>query len=143
MARDDRPTKGRVNDWRLHAACRPLDSELFFPDRAVYGSNDVARAKAVCRECPVRDLCLQAAIEGRERVGIWGGLTPQERAQLHRRKRPVAGVPRPFAAKALPERAAITGASYPNREQIRRGVAAGWLRLETTAASTGRETPLR
>lgn len=141
MARDDRPTKGRVNDWRLQAACRPLDSELFFPDRAVYGSGDVIRAKAVCRECPVRELCLQAALEGRERVGIWGGLTPQERAQLHRRKRPIAARTEPFAAKRPPERTAITGAGHPNREQIRRGVAAGWLRLETTASSAGRETP--
>jgi WhiB family redox-sensing transcriptional regulator len=73
--------------WRARAACRPLDSAMFFPDRTAYRNNDVAGAKAVCRRCPVREECLEAAMEGREKIGIWGGLTPVERANLHRRKR--------------------------------------------------------
>ncbi len=40
------------------------------------------RAKAVCRACPVRRECLDWAVEANERAGVWGGTTPDERAQL-------------------------------------------------------------
>ncbi len=80
----------QVADWRREAACLPHDSELFFPARTAYRGDEVARAKAVCRRCPVREECLRAAMNGREKIGIWGGLTPAERARLHRsaRRRP-------------------------------------------------------
>lgn len=42
------------------------------------GSDD---AKAVCRGCPVRSECLAYALAARERAGVWGGLTPDERAE--------------------------------------------------------------
>jgi WhiB family redox-sensing transcriptional regulator len=90
MARstEDTVTKAAgTTGWRARAACRPLDSAIFFPDRTAYRNNDVASAKAVCRRCPVREECLEAALDGREKIGIWGGLTPLERANLHRRKR--------------------------------------------------------
>jgi WhiB family redox-sensing transcriptional regulator len=135
MAREDRPAKAakaRAEDWRLQAACRPLDSDLFFPDRAAYRTSDVARAKAVCRACPVREACLQAAMDGRERVGIWGGLTPQERLKLQRRRRrardDTARDDTAAAAKVVPNPATE---GYPVRDQLRRGVADGWLRVDT------------
>lgn len=83
-----RSTEGaKKAGWRADAACRPLDSALFFPDRMTYRNDEVARAKAVCRRCPVREQCLAAAMDGREKIGIWGGLTPEERANLRRRER--------------------------------------------------------
>ena len=30
-------------------------------------------AKALCQDCPVRDLCLDGALERREPWGVWGG----------------------------------------------------------------------
>jgi WhiB family redox-sensing transcriptional regulator len=117
------------NDWRMNAACQPFDSELFFPDRSAYRNNEVARAKAVCRGCPVREECLKAAMDGREKVGIWGGLTPEERAKLQRRNRRARA-----SAEAAEERPAVGSpvmeAGYPTRDQIRRGVAEGWLRID-------------
>ena len=73
--------------WRARAACHQFDSALFFPDRPAYRRSDVAAAKAICCRCPVREECLEAAMDGGEKVGIWGGLTPIERMNLHRRKR--------------------------------------------------------
>jgi len=90
MARSAKDTVAEAagtTDWRTLAACRPLDSAIFFPDRTAYRNNDIAHAKEVCRRCPVREECLTAAMDGREKVGIWGGLTPIERANLQRRKR--------------------------------------------------------
>lgn len=64
--------------WQNHAACRGIDSDLFFPGRGE--SNH--EAKAVCAVCPVREACLDAAIANREPLGIWGGLTETERDKL-------------------------------------------------------------
>lgn len=61
--------------------CRQ-DPEAWFPPPG--GSAPVARA--LCQTCPAIDPCLEAALdfEGTVnrlgRFGIWGGLTPQQRA---------------------------------------------------------------
>jgi WhiB family transcriptional regulator, redox-sensing transcriptional regulator len=134
MARDDRPVRKWAEDWRLEAACRPFDSELFFPDGAAYRNSDVARAKAVCRKCPVREACLQAAMDGREKTGIWGGMTPQERMSLQRRRRRNRDA-------AAPQVEPKPDAGFPTRDQIQRGVAAGWLRIDARRFHAPRDAP--
>ncbi len=42
---------------------------LFFSEDLM----DIARAKAICVPCAVRELCLSVAVERREPVGVWGG----------------------------------------------------------------------
>lgn len=39
-------------------------------------------AKAICKVCPIKDLCLDYALTTREGFGIWGGLTAEERRQI-------------------------------------------------------------
>lgn len=39
-------------------------------------------AKVFCGRCPIRDACLEAAMDGRETSGVWGGLTPAQRTLL-------------------------------------------------------------
>jgi WhiB family redox-sensing transcriptional regulator len=34
---------------------------------------DVARAKAICGKCPVREVCLESALARQEPWGVWGG----------------------------------------------------------------------
>ena len=44
-----------------------------------------AQARRICRTCPVRDLCLEQAVElarDTDVYGMWGGLTRAERAAL-------------------------------------------------------------
>jgi WhiB family transcriptional regulator, redox-sensing transcriptional regulator len=36
----------------------------------------------VCAGCPVRAACLEHALRTRERFGVWGGLTEEERQEL-------------------------------------------------------------
>lgn len=70
--------------WRMQAACRDYDLDLFFPDTYHNGS-EVRRAKAICASCPVREECLAYAIEnGDDEYGIFGGTTPRERVRLRR-----------------------------------------------------------
>ena len=58
--------------WRLEARCRDGSAsliDLFFSEQL----DDIARAKAFCRACPVREACLEAAKVRREPWGVWGG----------------------------------------------------------------------
>lgn len=78
-------TLGRPRHWDTDAACKDESPHLFFPTGYDGTHLDtVARAKAVCRRCPVVDLCLHGALERREPDGVWGGLDPYERGALAR-----------------------------------------------------------
>ncbi len=74
-------------EWQLHAACRGLDSSVFFnPDgeREPFRARREAAAKQLCNRCPVLDQCRKHALAVREPYGVWGGLSSGERAQLQR-----------------------------------------------------------
>lgn len=73
--------------WRDLAVCAQVDPELFFPEK---GGN-VKPAKLLCGMCEVRDECLQAALDNNEQFGIFGGLSPKERAPLMRERREQIG----------------------------------------------------
>jgi WhiB family redox-sensing transcriptional regulator len=69
-------------DWRSHAACRGMPSEMFVsPDKDV-SSREVDAAKEVCSRCLVIDDCLTFAITNSVTVGVWGGLSAAELAPL-------------------------------------------------------------
>ncbi|MFH8801861.1 WhiB family transcriptional regulator [Streptomyces sp. NPDC017936] len=75
-----------MDDWRQHAVCRHEDPDLFFP----IGTTGPAllqteQAKAVCRRCPVREPCLEWALETDQTLGVWGGTSETERRALRRR----------------------------------------------------------
>jgi WhiB family redox-sensing transcriptional regulator len=57
---------------------------LFFieKDEKGYSAND---ARKLCGMCPIRADCAAYALENRERYGIWGGMTWNERKALIRR----------------------------------------------------------
>jgi WhiB family transcriptional regulator, redox-sensing transcriptional regulator len=69
------------------------DPELFFAE----SPDDVETAKAVCRECPARDVCLAGALKRREPWGVWGGelflrgaIVPRKRPRGRPRKTDMA-----------------------------------------------------
>jgi WhiB family redox-sensing transcriptional regulator len=79
----------RYDDWREHAACRDEDPELFFPLSEIGpGARQADEAKAVCARCPVREQCLEYALDNGLDHGIFGGLTESERRRLRRGARP-------------------------------------------------------
>jgi WhiB family redox-sensing transcriptional regulator len=69
--------------WRQHAACRGLEPEVFYP----VSEEQTEEARAICRECPVREPCLEYALANRERDGVWGGATERERRRMIRQRR--------------------------------------------------------
>lgn len=77
----------RVEDtWQLRAACRGPQSAVFFPPATFERKDEKldreARAKEICRTCPVKEPCLDYAVRIREPHGIWGGLNEAERRNL-------------------------------------------------------------
>jgi hypothetical protein len=81
-------------DWQLVAACRGVDSSLFFHPEGERGAARSAReaaAKEVCMRCPVRADCATHALAVREPYGVWGGLTEDEREAMMGRSRHRAG----------------------------------------------------
>jgi WhiB family redox-sensing transcriptional regulator len=73
-------TPADTGDWRDDAECRTHPDPDLWHDQA-------EDAKQVCNtRCTVREQCLQWALETRQDVGVWGGLTEKERRRLHGRK---------------------------------------------------------
>ena len=72
--------------WRQRAACRGIDPDIFYP----VSEDDAEEAKAICAQCPVRQVCLEFALVNREREGVWGGLLERERRRLARQRRKTA-----------------------------------------------------
>lgn len=63
--------------------CRE-DPELFFPSYTPNEINDaqIEAAKALCRTCPLIDLCFDFAVRTDDQHGIFAATTPQDRADL-------------------------------------------------------------
>lgn len=72
--------------WLAKAECRSHNPAWFVPPEDMPPS--YARGKAVCMRCPVRDACLNDALtkEGHapaeDRAGLWGGMSPEQRANI-------------------------------------------------------------
>lgn len=74
-------------DWWQNAKCRGIGFALFFPpphpetETASQRSRREREAKAFCRDCPVRQPCLQDALRWGD-DGVRGGTTPPERRRI-------------------------------------------------------------
>jgi len=81
-----------VENWRADAACKGMDTELWFPPREKELYKPIATiSKGICLgkngrpECPVRKECLMYSESMNEQYGIWGGLSHRERNALRRK----------------------------------------------------------
>jgi hypothetical protein len=63
--------------WHRHAACRGQGTGQWFPEQGVN-----PEARAICAGRAVADECLAAG--ARERHGLWGGASTQQRKQARR-----------------------------------------------------------
>ena len=72
--------------WRHNAACREhIDDDLWFPTSRSNSDRYAAacaEAATICAGCPVRAVCATVSITTRADHGVWGGLTPEDRATI-------------------------------------------------------------
>lgn len=66
-------------DWQEFAACAGADPDLFFLERGGIGYSE---GKKFCRQCPVRQECLDYAVRHKIKFGLWGGLAERQRRKL-------------------------------------------------------------
>jgi WhiB family redox-sensing transcriptional regulator len=70
----------REDNWRARAACRDLQTDLFFPSMTgTAGDVQVAAAREWCDPCPVLLQCRRYGLADRSiQHGIWGGIRIDE-----------------------------------------------------------------
>ena len=87
---------GRAPDWYDRAACarsQRLGVTFFSKGNEGGGSGspqahrERQTALAYCAVCPVREECLDFALETNQEHGIWGGLTVKARKNERKRRR--------------------------------------------------------
>jgi WhiB family redox-sensing transcriptional regulator len=67
-----------IPEWHADAVCAQVDPDTWFPEKG----GSTRDPKAICAGCPVRQQCLDYALEHDERFGIWGGVSERQRRQL-------------------------------------------------------------
>ena len=75
-------------EWQFQGLCRTTNPDIFFHPEGERGPSRrrrEARAKAICEQCPVLRECREHALAVHEPYGIWGGMTEEERDEVHRR----------------------------------------------------------
>lgn len=93
-------------NWLDAAACKDMDSEVFFPGRGM----DLQPAKQVCKRCPIKELCLEYALRNEEKFGVWGGTSERERRAMRRERRsPDAAVPIPVRGPTPIQHGTVNG----------------------------------
>jgi WhiB family redox-sensing transcriptional regulator len=69
--------------WMDAGNCRSVSPSVFFPSDGV----GVEVAREVCRDCPVKNACLEYALVNHIDHGVWGGTSERERRRIARRRR--------------------------------------------------------
>jgi WhiB family redox-sensing transcriptional regulator len=91
-------TATQLTEWVSQGACVALALKGFdwwYPaERHTRGPASAVpyfEARRICSTCTVRKKCLEYALAAGETAGMWGGLTPDERRPLHRKRRRASG----------------------------------------------------
>lgn len=78
----------RPTGWRELGSCHDSDPNLFYPlGRGVAALEQIEEAKTLCRTCPSREPCLAFALSTHQELGVWGGMSADERRRLLRSRR--------------------------------------------------------
>lgn len=97
--------------WQHRAACRGLDTDLFFPVSTTFTmiEKQVREAARICARCPVRAEC--AADRPDNAGGIWGGVYYPDPWQRHRARNAEQAAPPPSTDGP----SALVAALFPRR----------------------------
>lgn len=81
---DDNDDKNKDSvEWMKKANCRGMHPNTFFPHDGI----GVEVAQEYCSGCPVKNECLEYALNNKQEHGIWGGASERERRRIQRRRR--------------------------------------------------------
>lgn len=69
--------------WMAEGNCRVQAPTTFFPSDGV----GVEIAKRICANCPVKEPCLEYALDNHIDHGVWGGTSERQRRRLLKGRR--------------------------------------------------------
>lgn len=81
---DTEPAYAWVEDALCAAPEYAAQRDLWFAPKT--DAKAQRKARQICWSCPVLQACGQAAIDNREPIGLWGGVTESERRAILRRR---------------------------------------------------------
>lgn len=67
-----------IEPWMDSALCAQVGGDDWFPE---WGGSE-RDPKTVCATCPVREQCLNYAIQHHINYGIWGGVSERQRRRI-------------------------------------------------------------
>lgn len=76
--------RSRAASWMEFALCQEVGGDLWHPDEGEGQTYATNRAIKICNACPVKEQCLDYAMENNEILGVWGGTTPSERKRMRK-----------------------------------------------------------
>jgi hypothetical protein len=78
-------------DWQQDAACKGIDTALFFPSNAKESAESRAIIKPICESCPVFDKCFAYAVSFPEKAlqGIWANTSEGDRRRMRYSATPI------------------------------------------------------
>lgn len=71
-----------------HGNCNNHPPAVFFPSDGV----GVEAAKEICASCPMKEPCLEYAIDNRVDHGVWGGASERQRRRIIKARRAALAV---------------------------------------------------
>jgi WhiB family redox-sensing transcriptional regulator len=67
-----------IPGWFVDALCAEIGGDEWYPEKG----GTTRAAKRICAKCPVREECLEWALQNQERFGVWGGKSERERRAM-------------------------------------------------------------
>jgi len=83
MTTSSLPDPDSATAWMAEGLCRMFPPASFFPSDGV----GVDKARKICAGCPVKETCLDHALDNRIEHGVWGGASERERRRILKRRR--------------------------------------------------------
>jgi len=73
---------GNAQRWETAHCANISMPNLFFPDSAEEAKLSEPIIKEICDTCPMRLECLQVALDNKDFIGYWGGVSPNDRRKM-------------------------------------------------------------
>ena len=93
---------GHPTDWWYPIGSTAEEVELGSKRTLKEAEQDAAKAKALCKVCPVCQDCLDYSVDYGEHYGIWGGLSARKRGTIRKHRK--HGLPDPVFLNRKPGR---------------------------------------
>lgn len=72
-------------NWKEYASCKGFNTSWFYPEQN--DRTNLYKVRMICESCPVKQNCLDHAIETQETQGIWGGMGHRSRLVYAKKRR--------------------------------------------------------